>query len=309
MTILRNITFDHATFPDKRLDEHWNATTDGGLDSAVGTTGDGLSGGGANTTSATGTWTDEYPINCVDNGGTDGTGYGGWACPACGGNSEQIITAANYSLGGGGKGLRHWISNQKNNNSGGLRIKITPAEDRFPELWVRWYSRFEAGVEIGWNIPACANGGGGGNKMIYFNSTQSYSVYAGYQVSFMRMTASATGTNMNGAAGTGWEGQMAGMISDGQWRCYEVHLKANTSPGATDGIGQFWVNGTLIVDSSTTDYGTTTGWTEFLIPSNGGYHTTRDYYQDVDDIVVSDSGYIGLLDSVPTVRTPNRSLR
>src|SRR3989304_8335453 len=80
-----------------------------------------------------------YPpaINC------DGlTGYGGWVTRD--GKEEQITSAANYPGGGGVRGQRQWVGDGTNNNSGGIKITFNSPQ---PELWIRWYMRYELGFQ------------------------------------------------------------------------------------------------------------------------------------------------------------------
>ncbi|HDH53105.1 MAG TPA: hypothetical protein ENH24_01305, partial [Nitrospirae bacterium] len=88
-------------------------------------------------------WVSRSPIAC------DGiVGYGNWTSDN--GDStyevEQITADANNPGGEGGKGQRHWEGDGTNNLSGGTKIEFTSSQ---PELWVRWYMRYEQGFK--WN--------------------------------------------------------------------------------------------------------------------------------------------------------------
>ena len=100
-------------------------------------------------------WSTTY--NCADWKQSDGlymnicdgmTGIGGEACHNGDGTDEeeQITAVANYPSGGGGKGQRHWKGDGTNNVSGGTKIDFVSPQ---PELWIRWYMRYEQGFE--WN--------------------------------------------------------------------------------------------------------------------------------------------------------------
>ena len=85
---------------------------------------------------------------------------------------------------------------------------------------------------------------------------------------------------------------MNGAVGDGQWHCYEVHLKS----GTTDGIGQMWVDGELLVDAHNIDTGTG-GWSSFSFGANQNAKVNGVHYTDWDDIAISSAGRIGCFTS------------
>ena len=215
-----------------------------------------------------------FNVNC------DGlTGYGGWT--TVNGAEEQITAAANNPAGGGGKGQRHWAGDGPTNNSGGLRIVFLTHQ---PELWVRWYMRYELGFQ--WN-PLIAD------KWLYFDSGQPQAVVPEWYGSDKLNIWSNTSGNHAGAT-DGWTTTMGGPTSDGKWRLYEVHLKMDTD--GTNGIGEIWIDGVKKLSYTNINYGTQAGWLFFALGSNKGVtNNGRDMYIDYDDVSVSATGYIGPL--------------
>ena len=263
------------------------------------------------------------PLNC--DGVVD---YGGWL--TSNGSKEQVTLAANNPGGGGGKGQRHWLGDGQTVNSGGTKIEFSSQS----EFWMRWYMRFEQGFQ--WANPA-------GYKILYFNVGEQGSItplFYGYNKLALPSGASgsycaSTGVNCYSADGTGWDAIMANGIpyivagtyiratgvptyfvpctsscathksSDGQWHSYEIHLKLNT-PGQTDGISEFWIDGVKKLTNTDVNFIRTTGWTFVVIGSNAQYpYNGRDMYVDYDDIAVSTTGYIGPIASgIVTDTTP-----
>lgn len=214
------------------------------------------------------------------------TSYGSWTCSS--GQGEEITSVANNPNGGGGKGQRHWVGDNVNSNSGGTKVIFSSAQK---ELWMRWYVRYQAGFK--WqNLNY--------DKLLYFFSDASTSAVAGPQ----SFNTGRVWTNSNSYNSTnyGWDQIMVNggddgnghKTSDGQFHCWEVHMKVNTGSNS-DGIVQIWIDGVLKVDRSDAYYTDNhTGMNEVVIgsnqndPDNGGC-----YYVDYDDIAISNIGYIG----------------
>jgi hypothetical protein len=209
------------------------------------------------------------------------TAWGGWTCG--GGEEEQITAAANYPGGGGGRGQRHWEGDGWNSNSGGTRIEFTSAQ---PELWVRWYMRYEAGFQ--WNPLTY-------DKILYFDTGQSNAIVVEFYGSDKLNIWSLFGDqNLASSSGTGWSTLMGGGASDGQWHYYEFHIKVDTT--GNNGVTEMWIDGVRRLNIQNINFGGHNGWHFFVIgsnqraPSNG-----RCMYVDFDDIAVSTTGYIGPL--------------
>lgn len=203
--------------------------------------------------------------------------------------ADQITSDANYSQGGGGKGYRHWEGGGSNNNGGSISVAFAAP---LKEFWIRFYQRYEVGFQ--WDTLNY-------DKLLYIHTgTVGNDIIPEYKNDDQILIYSQGGADPSAlisSVGTGWAGVMGGATSDGLWHMHEIHIKMDTD--GTNGIGQYWVDGVLIIDSSTVDYsdGDVTarlGWTDMIIgsnqttPNNGGCEAV-----DFDDIAISQNGYIG----------------
>lgn len=207
--------------------------------------------------------------------------YGGWTCN---GDEEQITSAANYPDGNGGKGQRHWVGDGVNQNSGSLKKEFSFVQS---ELWIRWYMRYESGFK--WN-PL------GYDKWLYIDVGDNDAVipqwYGSDKVNIHSAVYGNDGQNHPSPEGNGWNTIMNGPTSDGQFHCYEIHIKMDTN--GYNGVAEMWVDGVKKIEYTDVDYGTTSGWAWFVIGSNQSTPDNgRNMYVDFDDIAVSNAGYIG----------------
>ncbi len=219
-------------------------------------------------------WTEGQSLNCDSL-----AAYGGWTCN---GQGAQITSAANYSGGGGGLGLRRFEGDGDNVVSGSTQIYFAAQN----EIWVRWYMRYQSGFK--WGAPA----GLDYDKVLYFDNSVVAEFHSWNSVNIF------TTQGNHDSSGGGWDTVMANggndgaghKTSDGQWHYYEVHLKRETS--GSNGVGEFWVDGVKYLSNSSITYGTTFSYVIFGVnensPSNGGCR-----YVDYDDIVVATTGPIG----------------
>lgn len=217
------------------------------------------------------------------------------------GNQTTITSAANNPDGGGGRGARFWKGDGENICSS--TIAVTFPSDQ-PEIWVRWYERYQSGFEWGATYDV---------KSLYFKNAQSYP-YVGYKADGYRFY-------FGGSAAGPWPGygDFAGLwtdvyptgTADGTWHCFEVYMKAETD-GQSDGVGRIWIDGELIAEETAMDWGSSgfDGWTYFDFLSNQKYPSNgQAMYVDVDDMVVynttppntdgSGNPYIGPLGESP----------
>jgi len=110
---------------------------------------------------------------------------------------------------------------------------------------------------------------------------------------------------VDGSGGSGnhlsnvtWERWQGGATGDGRFHVLEVHARMNSAP-RSDGVLEFWLNGTRLYSRSTVHFAKVAGASfnncavgeNHNNPQNGG----MDAYVDFDDIAVSASGYIGPL--------------
>ena len=258
MATVFETTFDDVNFPTVRATGiHWEQTVDGLTDAVVGQTGDGISGQANDTTTL--------------------------------GAGEQILAAANNSEGGGGKGQRHWVGDGTNQTSGGILVQWNGVA----EMWLRYYIRFQSGFTWG------AGDNGGYIKTIYVNSGQAGTFYFGLNHGVIggHVEVDDTGGTGNHHSAVTWADWQGGSTGDGLFHCLEVHAKMNSSGAASDGVFEFWLDGTQIYSLSTVHFSNSDGalfnastfGSNSSNPQNGGV----DVYVDFDDIKISDSGYIG----------------
>jgi len=210
----------------------------------------------------------------------------------CGGTDKnaEIISAANHAAGGGGRGLRHWECDGEDNRTGAVKVSFSPLPT---EVWVRWYMRYQEGFTWEWSDRGLLY-----DKMLYFNGNIVIPEWKDAD----RLNIYMAGSNHNSSVGTGWDTIMAAgdddeghKASDGQWHLYEVHVKA----GIGDGVLEFWIDEVLRLQFTNQNLGTG-GFSNIAIghnqvaPENGGPR-----YVDFDDIVISDTGYIGSATKLP----------
>ena len=233
-------------------------------------------------------------------GSGDGiSGSGAWT--TSNGSMDQITAAANNPAGGGGKGFRHRVGDGVNNAGGGISVTFAST----PEMWFRYYIRFQAGFS--WGSPMFM-------KTIYCNQGTGGTFYFG-------LHAGAVGGHVeqdpaDGGAGVGnkvssvsWAQWQGGSTGDGNFHVLEVHVKMNTTGASADGIFEFWLDGTKIYSSSTVHFSNSTG-SQFNNckvgenhnnPQNGGVDVNVDF----DDIAVSTTGYIGPIGAGAIWAPPN----
>lgn len=216
-------------------------------------------------------WTQQPTLSC-----SDLIFYGGWTCN---GQGEEITAAANNPAGPGGKGQRHWKGDGQNLLSGGTQLKFNTPQR---EIWIRWYMRYQRGFK--WNFL-------GYEKMLYLDNS-TVPEFAGWDQ--LNIGAGPTPHFSNSG---GWDTVMKNgeidpatghRTSDGQFHCYEVHLK-NDGPS---GVAEFWIDGVKHLSYDNINFGT--DFSYVIIgsnennPNNGGCS-----YVDFDDIAINNAGYIG----------------
>lgn len=217
----------------------------------------------------------------------EGSGYGATLCDNLdwgnaytdGGNATQITTSANNSAGLGGRGVRFWNNDGQNMNSATLRVEFPTLQ---AELWIRWYTRYQSGYSWSGSTPSY-------DKMLYItgdidiipeyhdgNNGPEYSV----------VTQGAADYYQIETTDFGWSHVMGGATGDGQWHCYEIHIKRDTTSGAPhNGVGQLWIDGILRAEDITAEMGN--GWVSFKFEENqNSVASGAPYYIDYDDMVI-----------------------
>ena len=223
-----------------------------------------------------------------------------WDCDC---SYHKITTAANYPLGGGGRGQRRWEGDGTNNNTGAVSIVFKDAQ---PEFWMRWYMRYEAGYKYtsDWS----------NNKILYIHTTPGitndestivqWKPHDGFWLYNQAGASNERGVNC------GWTTTQCGggSVSDESWHCYEIHLKIDTD--GTDGIADAWIDGVKVINNSGIDFGwpdELTGFYWLTLGHNQRYPDNgKAMFVDYDDVVINNTGYIGPLLPAPTMNDPTR---
>jgi hypothetical protein len=223
-------------------------------------------------------------------------GNGGWTSP---GHplGDEITSAANNPAGGGGKGFRHWVADGVNSGGGGIRI-LFPARS---EVWIRYYIRYQSG--FAWGSSTF-------HKHIYVNQGAPGTFYFGLHSGLVGGHVERDQTNGgNKQSSVTWANMQGGSTGDGSWHSLEVHARMNSSGASSDGVLEFWLDGTKIYSNSSIHFSDSSGATfaEFFTSNHNAPQNGGDFYVDYDDIAVSASGYIGTI-GTPGLPAP-RNLR
>jgi hypothetical protein len=200
--------------------------------------------------------------------------FGGWTTTQ--GSKDLVTAAANNGLGGPGRGFRHWRGSGRNNNGGGMSFTFSPRN----EVWLRFYMRYAPGFtwnggqphytkDIYWQV---------GMQPFFVFGFSSGQLYTHVSVGSMNVTSTDTWSAING-----------GPTGDGQFHCYEQHLRIDT------GTMQIWRDGALVLDRTGLALGTGTLSYFALGENQNDVLTSVDTYTDYDDIALSSVGRIGCL--------------
>lgn len=201
-----------------------------------------------------------------------------------GGPYTAITSAANFPNGAGGRGIRFYIGPTTNDSSSGINYEPTTTGNK--EVWVRWYTRWQPGFSYGTD-------GNNGHKAVYFNNDP----YFNWGGNFLRIT---DGVFIRIVGGFGlwdiWNSSGKSFTADGSWVCSEIHYKVETSPGAGNGVAEWWINNVKRMGFNDINYGAPAngGFNFFGLPANGNGNTSGSYmWQDFDDVAISTTGRIG----------------
>jgi hypothetical protein len=229
----------------------------------------------------------------------------------------QVESAANYPNGAGGNGLRFWVGydnsgNYNNVHSDPVDLFLGTAHNpgnQHPELWFRWYMRYQSGFQ--W-VPASGPGGtsGGGpnySKNIYIWSTTMSNPAVIFEYAYtdnyrIYVQLNNGGTSLYG--NSGWQTVQCGgngnLTSNGSWHCFEAHIKADTN--GSNGVAELWIDNVQQFSKSNVNFGTPGGWSMIELNSNcsNPANTGVNYYIDYDDIAISTTGRIGPIGTTPT---------
>jgi len=228
---------------------------------------------------------------------------------------SSITTGANNINGSGGRGNRIVTGGGTNTGTASLAVEFAAPQ---PELWLRWYMRYEAGYN--WQVRDAGTGPYPSYDKHFFLNTQgtpdAIPEYKGreYAISSQGTVDSGSlitsgelgwptimGIVTDADVGAGRDAKLlAGGDSDGDWHCFEVHLKMDTTGldgVGNNGVGQMWIDGELILDSDTQDFSGSVnqatvreGWINCLLGSIQGLVEGKGILSvfdvDIDDIVI-----------------------
>lgn len=204
------------------------------------------------------------------------------------GYSSEVVASANNPTGKGGFGFRSWNGDGSNNNTGKLRISFKGPQK---ELWIRWFQRYEAG--FGWSgtsprycdllrIVADSK-----HIALLHHTTADKGGAGGFALTNLASTPSSHVTTWLRRS---WN-DIFGLISDGEWHLFEVHLKMDS--GVANGEGHLWIDGKLIAASDTINWSlgnqaTQRGWNWVEFHGDQSYinNNGRIAHVDFDDIVI-----------------------
>lgn len=222
----------------------------------------------------------------IDGFNCDGLGAaGGWTCSGSASFADLITSGANYPLGAGGKGFRHFEGDGTNNNGGGISLEFPSAQK---ELWIRSYLRYNSGFTWAYLPPHY-------DKLFYIHTgAPGYDAIAGLEPS---SSGKFGVVGQSAPIGTpfvptkGWNDVYPLEVADGAWFAFEIYIKMN-NPNQNDGVARVWLNGEMTGENNSynwsgVDLTATEGWISILIGSNQNEPRQGDCIGvDFDDIVI-----------------------
>ena len=213
---------------------------------------------------------------------------------------SSMTSASNNPL-GSGKGFRMKIGDGHTVGSQPITLTFNSLQTEF---WVRWYARWAIGFN--WHDI-------NGEKWIYAypqtgGATQSIMVFPYGWDGLEDGVQGYSPMYPAGCSSCGWDTVMASgslvnghRTSDGAWHCFELHLKVDTTDTPDwNGVAQIWIDGLQKVSKTNMNFSNNdslsrAGWWWFIVGSNSQnpHNGLAGSYVDIDDIAVSNTGYIG----------------
>lgn len=244
--------------------------------------------------------------------GTNSTVYTNVNIGACVSTGNEITSAANYPGGAGGRGWRRWMCGGTAGSNTSTTGSMTIDLNNEPEIWVRYYTRFQAGMTSPATWP---QGAARYLKLVYIRPFGSGSVFDLSGTDGMTMTTQSGGGIGAGASfslcsSCGWNtlnpngasGNNGYNLGDGSWHAIEFHFKNQSGSGTYDGVFDVWMDG--VQKSHTTGINWDSSYTagiaslQFMINQTIVNNPTA-MYNDVDDIEISNTGPIGAIRPSP----------
>lgn len=224
------------------------------------------------------------------------------------GEYNQTTTDAKNPLSTGNRGLRTWYndsSGEPGPASSGPALIAIPFDSPQTELWFRFYIRYQDGFrwwqggnpfyDKQWRLYAH---GHGGYPNAWIDAT-----YSRIRTEYGRQTA------INGPPLWGTVFSDANNLANGEFVAVEVYLKMETARHADDGVARFWVNGTLMGESTNVGFVNfdQTGESVGESALNGWVHLilgNQDYVQNSLGPIGRDVAYVDFDDIVIYNKTP-----
>lgn len=231
----------------------------------------------------------------------------------CSGNYEQILTAADNSVGAGGRGQRHYRYGY-DVSTGGSAINF----GNQTHVWIRYYMRFStatAPTTNCMNSPPPASGtcdcvlteqitsNPVSDFKIGYILRQSGTIHLNYFWSGFGVLWTYGGTTYRSwdnavspfSSSYGWDNVQGGSYGSGNWDCYEFEIKLESTDSANDGLIRVWLNGQLFSESLNIDIGTSPmvvmewwGNNQYMRSQSIVGNTQ---YNDFDDLSVASGDY------------------
>jgi hypothetical protein len=193
-------------------------------------------------------------------------------------------------------------------DSGTIGIKFNSPQK---ELWIRWYMRYPSGYK--YNPQSW-------DKLLYIRDAAPINLVVdlawGTQIRFN------SGSHVY-TASHGWDAIMVNgslvdghRTGDGLWHYFEVHIEMDTTNTPDyDGVGHIWVDGVLRLNVTNANFSLNNatarnGWTSIQVKSNQAF-PQNDFlgsYVDIDDVAISNTGYIGPISGSLSAPAPPKGL-
>jgi hypothetical protein len=187
---------------------------------------------------------------------------GAWRTSA--GSCDEVVSAANFPGGAGGRGFRHYRGDGTNNNGGGVNITLP---SRVTEIWYSLRIRFSSGFE--WS------GGGNPNytKDLYWHSGGF--LIAGHQGGGFGFHV---GGHDNYGGSVDWTSLYGGATADGTWHCLDYYHDIGSA------TARVWLDGALVFESTSVNYSGFVDFDYFALGENQAVVSGGDYSTDYDDL-------------------------
>lgn len=236
-----------------------------------------LDGNGRATWSFTGCGSDtdtcaDFTDICGEGANSDNNGCSSPSgCPA--GSYSEILSAANYSGGAGGRGYRVHYGTGSGAMSDGFDFELNSGMTG-RHLWARWYAKYPPTFTTGWlkQLWSLDTSGSLNSPHIDLaNDSANFSV----------------GGTSNYFNNIGLQAALGSSTWDGQWHCWEFYIYKDS----TTGIFRFWFDDNLLINAtnmntSPNDVGGF-NYLEAMVNTSGHVPATACSDVDYDDFIIT----------------------